>query len=496
MICGDRQWTFAEQAARVARVAGGLRALGVRDGTRVGVLALNSDYYAEVVLAIPWADGIFNVIDTMRAPFEIAPMLAESDTRILFVDDAFAPVVPEIRRAWPQLETVIHMGTDPTPESMINYQELITGSSPAEDVRRGGDAIAGLVHTGGTTSAPKTVMHTHNSMLTLVLAMGATNPDLIRPGTRQLQMTPMSHVSGVGSVLMQSQYGNTLVSFPRFDPAVVLEAIEKHRITAIFIVPPMLQRVIDHPDADRRDLSSVRNITYGASPMTESVLERASGTFPNAGYAQLYGMTEALTFTMTTPDDHRPGPQRRSGGRAMIHTELRVVDADDHDQPTGVAGEILLRGPGLMRGYWDDPETTAEVLRGGWMHTGDVGYLDEKGYVYIVDRLKDVVIVNGDNVHSPEVENAISTHPDVAACAVIGVPDDRTGERVHAVVVPHHGTDPEPEQLRKHCASLLAEYKIPQSWEFAPTLPVAPTGKVLKRELRKPHWEGVDRQVS
>ena len=498
-IFGDRERTFAEQAHRVARLAGGLRELGVSDGTRVGVLALNSDRYVEAVLAIPWADGVFNLIDSTRAPFEIAPMLAESDTQILFVDDAFAPVLPELRQQWPRLRTVIHLGDGPAPEGTIGYEELIDGSDPAEDVRRGGDAIAGLLHTGGTTSLPKTVIHTHRALLSLVLALGAMNPDFVRPGTRQLQTTPMSHVSGVGSTLTQSQFGNTLVPLPRFDPAAVLETIETHRITAIFIVPPMLQRVVDHPDADRRELGSVRNIMYGASPITEAVLGRARARFSRASFAQIYGMTEALCFTMLTTDDHHPGPQLRSAGQTMINTELRVVDARDHDLPVGVSGEILLRGPGLMRGYWNDPEATAEVLCGGWMHTGDVGYLDENGCVYVVDRLKDVVIVNGDNVHSTEVENALASHPDVAACAVIGVPDGDSGdagERVHAVVVPHPDADPEPEQLRKHCASLLAEFKIPQGWEFVSTLPTSPTGKVLKRELRARHWGGKDRGVN
>ncbi|SDS31282.1 AMP-binding protein [Microlunatus soli] len=496
-IQGDRQRTFAEQADRVARLAGGLRGLGVGDGVRVGLLALNSDRTVETILAIPWADGVFNLIDTMRAPFEIAPMLAESDTEILFVDDAFAAVVPEVRRGWPRLRAVIHLGDEPTPDGMIDYEALIAGSSPAEDANRGGDALAGLVHTGGTTSAPKTVMHTHRAMLTMIMTMGLTNPDFIRPGTRQLQLTPISHVSGVGSVLMQSQFGNTLVPFPRFDPAVVLEAIEKHRITAVFIVPPMLQRVVDHPDIERSELSSVRNIMYGASPITEQLLQRASARFPQAGFAQLYGLSESLSFTMSTPEDHRrPGPQRRSGGRAMLHTELRVVDADDNDLPTGTAGEILLRGPGLMRGYWDAPDATADALRGGWMHTGDVGYLDEHGYLYIVDRLKDVVIVDGDNVHSPEVENVLASHPDVAACAVIGVPDDTTGERVHAVVVARAGSEPDTAQLHKHCGALLPDFKVPQSWELAAALPLSPTGKVLKRELRARYWTGLDRQVN
>lgn len=495
-IFGERKRTFREQADRVARLAGALRDMGVRDGARVGILALNSDRYAEALLAIPWADGVFNVIDSMRAPFEIAPMLSESETTILFVDDAFAPLVPQLRGAWPQLRTVIHLGEDPPPVEMTGYEELIACSAPVEDARRGGDALAGLLHTGGTTALPKAVMQSNHSLLSLVMALGATVPGFVQPGTRWLQVTPMSHISGVGASLMQSQFGCTLVPLPSFDPAAVLEAVEAHRITTMFIVPPMLQQVVDHPDAERRDLSSVRSIAYGASPITEPVLERAVARFPQAGFAQLYGMTEAMSCTVMTPDDHRPGPQRRSAGRAAIGTDARVVDAEDSDVPTGTLGEILLRGPGLMRGYWNDPDATAQALRGGWMHTGDVGHLDEAGYLYVVDRLKDVVIVGGDNVHSAEVENALSSHPDVASCAVIGVPDGETGERVHAVVVLRPGAVLDSEQLRKHCASLVAGYKVPQGWELVDALPTSPTGKVLKRELRRPYWGERERQVN
>ena len=495
-IFGNRKRTFREQASRVSRLAGALRDLGVRDGTPVGILARNSDRYAEALLAISWADGIFNVIDSMRAPFEVGPMLAESETTILFVDDAFAPVIPELREAWPRLRTVIHMGEQPPAVEMTDYEELIACSAPVEDARRGGDALAGLLHTGGTTALPKAVMHTNDSLLTLVMVLGATFPTAVQPGTRWLQVTPMSHISGVGASVMLSQFGLTFVPLPRFDAAAVLEAIEKHRITSMFVVPPMLQQVVDHPDARRRDLSSLRTIGYGASPITESVLDRTREVFPQAGFAQVYGMTEAMTCTLLTPEDHRPGAQRRSAGRAAIHTEVRVVDADDTDVDTGITGEILLRGPGLMRGYWNDPDATREMLRGGWAHTGDVGYLDSSGYLYVVDRLKDMVIVGGDNVHSAEVENALSSHPDVAACAVIGVPDGETGERVHAVVVPRPGADPDTEQLRKHCASLVAGFKVPQGWECVEALPTSPNGKVLKRVLRERFWDAGQRQVN
>ncbi len=498
-IFGDRVRTFAEQADRVTRLAGALRDLGVRHGTRVGILGLSSDRYAELLLAIPWADGVFNALDTMRDPSEMGPMLAESETRILFVDDSFAASVPAIRAAWPGLDTVVHMGEEPAPFDMPAYEDLIAASAPVPDALRGGDAIAGLLHTGGTTGLPKTVMHSNRALMTLTLALGTSFPGFVAPGTRLLQLTPMSHVSGVGSSMAMSQFGRTFVPLPRFAPAAALEQIARHRITAMFIVPTMLQAMVDHPDVAGHDLSSVGTIFYGASPMTESLLERAMAAFPGVGFGQLYGMTEAMSPTILTEDDHRPGPQRASAGRASVISEVRVVDADDNDVAPGTEGEILLRGAGDMVGYWNDPAATDHVRRGGWTHTGDVGRLDERGYLYVVDRLKDMIIVGGDNVHSAEVENALSSHPDVATCAVIGVPDGGTGdagERVHAVVVLHPGAEPDDDRLRKHCASLVSGFKVPTSWEYAAALPTTPTGKVLKRDLRERYWEGRQRQVN
>lgn len=495
-IFGDRTRTFREQVDRVGRLAGALRAEGVRDGARVGVLALNSDRYVEAVLAIGWADGVFNALDVMRAPTEMAPMLSETQTTILFVDDTFAPAVPQLQAAHPELHTIIHMGEQRTPPGMRDHEDLISGNDPAPDARRGGDQPIGLLHTGGTTDAPKAVLHTCNSMMSLVFAFGGAVPGFVGPGTRQLQVTPMSHMSGVGSILTQSQYGNTLVAVPGFDEATIIETIEKHQITTVFIVPPMLQRVVDHPDTERRDLSSVHTIMYGGSPITDALLARSADTFPNAGFTQLYGMTESMSCTFLNTLDHRPGEQRRSAGRSAVHAEVRVVDENDDPVATGSLGEILLRGPGLMQGYWGDPDATAAALRGGWMHTGDVGRLDENGYLYVVDRLKDLIIVGGDNVHSAEVENALAAHPDVAAAAVIAVPDGEIGERVHAVVVLKPEADADDEQLQKHCTTLLADHKVPRSWEYVDALPTSPTGKVLKRTLRERHWVGRQRQIN
>jgi acyl-CoA synthetase (AMP-forming)/AMP-acid ligase II len=258
----------------------------------------------------------------------------------------------------------------------------------------------------------------------------------------------------------------------------------------------MIQALVDHPQVTEHDLTSLQSVVYGASPITQAVLERAMKAFPGASFTQAYGMTElAPVATLLSPADHAQG-RLRSAGRAAPHAEVRVVDPDDAEVPRGVVGEIVCRGGHVMQGYWNKPQETADALRGGWMHTGDGGYLDSGGYLYVVDRIKDMIISGGENVYSAEVENAVSSHPAVAQCAVIGVPDDRWGERVHAVVVLHPGAALTAAELREHVKALIAGYKAPRSLEIADALPVSGAGKILKRELRAKHWAEADRGVS
>jgi len=291
--------------------------------------------------------------------------------------------------------------------------------------------------------------------------------------------------------------GGTHVIVPMFEPKAVLTAIETHKVTNALLVPTMIQMLVDHPDTPHHDLTSVRAILYGASPITESLLERAMKTFPQADFVQAYGMTElAPVATLLTGDDHRTGLRLRSAGRAAAHAEVRIVDADDNEVPRGTVGEVTVRGGHVMRGYWNKQAETDEALRGGWMHTGDGAYMDDDGYIFIVDRIKDMIISGGENVYSAEVENAVAQHPAVAACAVIGVPDDEWGERVHAVVVLKPGARTTAEELREHAKTLIAGYKAPRSAEFVDALPVSGAGKVLKRELRAPYWEKGDRGVN
>jgi acyl-CoA synthetase (AMP-forming)/AMP-acid ligase II len=255
--------------------------------------------------------------------------------------------------------------------------------------------------------------------------------------------------------------------------------------------------LVDDPQPADADLSSLRHLLYGASPISEAVLERARKRLPTTEFTQAYGMTElSPAATLLGPAEHEVERLRRSAGRALPHAEVRIVDAEDREVPTGVTGEIVCRGGHVMLGYWNRPAETAAALREGWMHTGDGGYLDEQGYLFVVDRIKDMIVSGGENVYSVEVENALATHPGVAACAVIGVPDAQWGERVHAVVVRAAGASPTEAELREHVCGLIAGYKAPRSVEFVAALPLSGAGKVLKRELRAPYWADQTRGIS
>ncbi|WP_236795003.1 long-chain-fatty-acid--CoA ligase [Amycolatopsis sp. GM8] len=495
-IYGTRVRTHAEVADRTARLAAALRGLGVNPGDRVAMLALNSDRYAEYLLAVPWADAVLNPVNVRWSAAEIAYSLVDSGSTVLFVDDRFAPAVPALRAAHPGLRTVIHCGDGEPPEGMLSYEELISAHEPVGDARRGGQDLAGVFYTGGTTGSPKGVMLSHAALATSTYGLAAGGRTYA-PGDRFLHVAPMFHLADFAGFYAVLLLGGSHVMVPGFEPRAVLEALERHRVTATLLVPTMIQMLVDHPDVADFDLTNLRSVMYGASPISQAVLDRAMKVFGGADFTQGYGMTElAPVATLLSPEDHRDGSRLRSAGRAAPHVEVRVVDIDGLEVPTGTTGEITVRGGNVMQGYWNKPEETAAVLRDGWMHTGDGGYLDEDGYLYVVDRLKDMIVSGGENVYSTEVENALAAHPAVAQCAVIGVPDEQWGERVHAVIVLQDGMRATAEELRAHTKTLIANYKAPRTIEFADSLPISGAGKILKRELREKHWNATDRRVN
>lgn len=452
--------SFAEQHDRVARVASGLHDLGVAEGDRVGILAFNSDRYSEYLLAVPWAGAVLNPINTRWSPVEVAYAVNDSDTTVLLLDDTFAAMAPALRASCPGLRTIVHCGEGPTPDSMVSYEGLVESSEPCDDARRSGADLAGLFYTGGTTGFPKGVMLSHANLVTSALGTVATG-QLLDEGSVLLHAAPMFHLADLAAWVGQIMLGGTHVMVPFFEPDAVAAAIEAHAATDVLLVPTMIQMLVDSGAVDRHDLGSLSRILYGGSVISAGVLERTRARLPRVRLTQAYGMTELSPVATLLWPEHHEGERIASAGRAAPHSEVRVVTADGAPAPSGVVGEIVVRGGHVMLGYWNKPEETADALRDGWMHTGDMGYLDGEGFLFVVDRLKDMIITGGENVYSAEVESALSLHPAVMACAVIGVPDSDWGERVHACVVLAEGADATADELRDFVRTRVAGYKTP-----------------------------------
>ncbi|KXF50705.1 fatty-acid--CoA ligase [Rhodococcus sp. SC4] len=480
-ICGDRVHTTTEVVDRVARLAGALRGLGIGEGDRVGMLSLNSDRYYEFLFASWWTGAVAHPINTRWSSTEINYALDDSGTDVLLVDDTFASTMAEL----PGVETVVYCGDGPTPSGMLDYEEMIDTATPVEDLRHGNDAVAALLYTGGTTGFPKGVMITHRGLSISAIGTQAVSGNYERGGTT-LVATPMFHVAALGGCLSQTSIGGTVVLAPRFEAGEILRTIQRCSVTTTTLPPTMIQTLCEHPEMVATDTSRVRGIIYGASPISESTLTGVMRAFPRAGFAQGYGMTETAMISVLSRADHaQGGPRLRSAGRATPHAEVRIADPAGNELPRGQVGEIVTRGDHIMAGYWNKPELTAQAIQDGWFRTGDLGSMDEDGYIYLVDRLKDMIITGGENVYSTEVENALASHPAVEGCAVIGIPDPRWGERVHALIVLRPGMPATAGEIRSHVKDLIAGYKAPRSVDFLDSLPMTAAGKIDKRRLRE-----------
>ncbi|MCX7375809.1 MAG: long-chain fatty acid--CoA ligase [Alphaproteobacteria bacterium] len=495
-IFRDRRWTWREVAERIGRLAGGLAKLGVGAGDRVAILAMNSDRYWEAMYAIPGLGAIMVPLNTRLAPPEIAFMLADSGTKVWLVDDTFAETPGKLAGQIPDVAHVVHIGEGPTPPGMIGWESLLA-ERPAGFGEAGDNDVAGIFYTGGTTGRSKGVMLTHRNLVgnaaQIIPAAG------YRYDTVYIHAGPMFHLADAASTFAVTVVGGTHVFIPRFDAGDMLAEMAKHRVTNALLVPTMINATASHPEIGSFDLSALRVIPYGASPMPDAVLQRAKRAMPHVRWLHVYGMTEAAPI-VTSMDRHQAEPEgqrAQSCGRPCLLMDVRIADADDTEVPRGTVGEVQVRGPNIMRGYWNLPDVTASALRGGWYHSGDGGWMDEDGYVYIVDRFKDMIISGGENIYSAEVESAISTLDGVAEVAVIGIPDEKWGEAVHAVVVPRAGRELSAEAVVAHCRALIAGYKVPRSVEIrAESLPLSGAGKVLKTVLREVFWAGRMKQVS
>lgn len=497
-VCGQRRRSYAEFGHRVARLAGALQKLGMKADDRIGMLSLNSDRYLEYYLGVWWGGGTVNAANTRWNASEIAYSLDDCDTRVLIVDDQFLPMVESLRQQSRSLQTLIYAGDQETPAGMLSFEALLADADPVNDAYRKGEDLAGIFYTGGTTGFPKGVMLTHSNLCSTgmaLLAHGIAPEDVIG-----LHAAPMFHLADGAMTLMVALQGGTHVFVPSFVPESVLKTIRDESVTTALLVPVMIQMMVDHPAASSYRLERLQRVLYGASPISESLLERAMARLPGVRFTQAYGMTEVAALG-TVLSDHfhsvegRVAGKLRSAGRAAYHTEIKIVDADGGEVPRGTVGEITIRGPGVMKGYWGMPDQTAAAVRNGWMHSGDGGYMDDEGFVFIVDRLKDMIVTGGENVYSVEVENAIAQHPAVAQSAVIAIPSDEWGEAVHAVVVLTPGQHASEDDIQNHCKQKIAGYKCPRSVDFRETLPISGAGKVLKNKLRDPFWSDRDRRV-
>ncbi len=492
VVFGNRRRSWAETALRVARLAGGLRRIGFAPGDRAAILALNSDRYFEYNIAVPSLGGLIVPLNIRLAARELADILDDCQPRLLFIDTHFLAMLDRLPGRTGRFSAVIFLDDGVPPTGTCSYEDLLEAPAVSDAVTANDDPAA-IMYTGGTTGRPKGVVLSHRNLVVnaanFIVAQGFTRD------TIYLHAPPMFHAAGQACILCITMLGARHVIIPRFDPSAVAGAIARERATASIMVPTMINALVNYPGIREYDLTSMVTIPFGASPMPDAVLTRAREVMPWCTFMHVYGMTEAAPL-VTALDRSDAHTNSRSCGRAVALVEVRIADADDREVPRGTVGEVQVRGPNVMLGYWNRPEQTAAALHGGWYHTGDGGYMDEQGFVYIVDRLKDMIISGGENIYSAEVENAIATLDGVREVAVIGIPDERWGETVHAVVVPREGVVLTAEQLTAHCRTQIAGYKCPRSVEIrSEPLPLSGAGKVLKTVLREPFWRGRERRV-
>lgn len=501
-ICGERRRTWVQVSERIARLGGALQKLGLQRGERVSLLALNSDRYLETYFAVPWADGVIVPMNTRWSVSENLYSIQDSTPKILMVDDHFVSHATALVNKGAAIERVIYMGEGGAPDGMLHYETILSEAQPIAPGKRGDDDLAGIFYTGGTTGYPKGVMLSYSSILHAAIFSALEVGSAAEENDLFLQVCPLFHMAGLCPMLTNVIATMPQYFLPSFEPRKVLETISAHRITETLLVPTMMQMMFEYPEFPRFDISSLRRMFYAASPMPMVLQERVLETLPQLRLVQAYGQTEmSPLICVLRPIDHQLAGEyshrRKSVGRPYFGVEVKIVNDSLAEVLVGEIGQIAARGKNAMLGYWNKPEQTAATLVDGWVLTGDAGYKDEDGFIYLVDRVKDIIISGGENVFSVEVENTLQSHPDVEVVSVIGIPHMEWGEAVHAVVICKSGCSPTEQQLIQHCKERIAGYKCPKSITFrTEPMPLSAAGKILKTELRKPFWEGVGKAIN
>ncbi len=500
-IHGARQLTYAQFNARVNRLANAFQRLGLKPGENVAILQYNYPETYESLFAC-FKSGLGAVPINFRLhPKEMAFIIDHSESRAVVLSPEFNDAIIEVRDRIPNVRHLITL--DDAAGELIDYESLLDETADAfTDVEVSPDDLAWLFYTSGTTGMPKGAMLTHRNLLAMTMnfyadiAPGFTSSDVI------LHAAPLSHGSGLyGLPNIGKGATSVILDSKSFDPELVFQTIEKYRVTNMFTAPTMIKMLIDHPAVDRYDLSSLRSLNYGGAPMLVEDLKKAIEKLGPC-LVQLFGQGESPMTISYLPHwahktDGSPEEIKRLGSAGFARTDVavKIFDKEDNELPPGRIGEIVTCSDLVMKGYWKNPDTTADTIKNGWLHTGDVGYLDENGYLFIMDRSKDMIISGGENIYPREIEEVLVRHPAVGEVSVIGVPDSKWGEAIKAVVSLNTDKTATEQELIDFCKDNIASYKKPKSVDFVDELPKSNYGKILKRDLRAQYWQNQERKV-
>jgi len=497
IIFNDEATSYAQLDLLTSKVANGLVAEGIPPQSRIAYLGKNSTAYIELMLGCAKANCAIVGVNWRLAAPEVEYIANDAEATVFFVDEEFFPIIDKIRDQLKTVKKIITLsGNRDEWEDYATWRDSQSDTDPMIPIDY--EDVALQMYTSGTTGKPKGVQMTHRGFLALAPGFSDTGTwNEWDDNDVSLIPMPVFHIGGTGWVFQSLYNGCAGVIMPVADAGDILEYIEKYKITKVFVVPAVLQFLLAHENAATTDVSSMKVILYGASPIPEAVLVGSMELFPNSSFVQLYGMTETNgSVTYLPPEEHVVGNERlKSCGKPFEGCEIKIVDSDGNEVPAREVGEIVVKSDALMKGYWNLDEATEQAVRDGWYYSGDAGYVDEGGFLYIHDRLKDMIVSGGENIYPAEVESALSLHDSVADIAVIGVPSERWGEEVKALIVKAPGTDPDPAELMAFARERIAGFKVPKSIEFLEELPRNPSGKLMKRDLREPYWEGHESRV-
>jgi len=491
LICGDIRLTYKNFNERCNRLANSFEMLGVRKGEHIILLSKNCHIHFELFFASAKAGVVFIPLNYRLSPREIIYIINDSDSKCLFFAKEYLSVVQSIKNDLKNVGTYVCI--DDFLEGFNYYEEILKKGDPKEPDTSfiNEDDIVTIFYTSGTTGYPKGAMISHRNRISDMINQ-VTDNEYIEPEDIHLNVGPLYHIGALSQSHGHIYRGCTVVILKEFDPKTIFELIEKERVNSFWAAPTMIKMLLDYPEKDKYNLKSIKTITYAGAPMPVELLRRAIEFFGKNKFIQFFGMTETgPQITHLRRKDHVfEGTEKqlmrlRSVGIECQNVHVRIVDDNDKDLSTGEVGEIIVKSEGVTKGYWKKPEETQKAIKNGWFHTGDMGYLDEDRYLYIVDRKKDMIITGGENVYSAEVENVLCMHPAISEAAVIGVPHEKWGETVKAIVILKTGQKATEEEIIEFCKKNLASYKKPTSVEFVNELPKTASGKVLKRELRE-----------